>query len=157
MTIGLYIVTAVLLCLSLAKSREKTARALKKAWSSFEGILPQLINIMLMMGFALAVLNKSTISKFLGPESGLVGMSIAAVVGSIILIPAFIAFPMAASIMEAGAGYGQTAMFLTTLMMVGVVTIPLESMYFGMRLTIWRNSLAFVYAFIASLIMGAIL
>ena len=156
-TIALYVGTFALLCLSFARDRRKTVLALKKAWDAFENILPQLISIMLLVGFTLAVLDKSTISRLIGAESGLAGMAIAAGIGSITLIPSFIAFPLAASLLAAGAGYGQIAMLLTTLMMVGVVTIPLEITYFGKRLAIWRNALAFVYSVIASLILGAIL
>ena len=56
-------------------------------------------------------------------------MVIAAVVGCITLIPGFVAFPLAASLVKAGAGYGQIAMFVSTLMMVGVATFPLEDVY----------------------------
>ena len=48
-------------------------------------------------------------------------------------------------------------MFLTTLMMVGIVTLPLEATYFGKRLAIQRNLLAFLYAVISSLLLGGLL
>ena len=48
-------------------------------------------------------------------------------------------------------------MFVTTLMMVGVVTLPLEITYFGKRLAIKRNLLAFAYAVVSSFIIGAVL
>ena len=127
------------------------------AWKSFENILPQFLAILLLIGFILAVLDEATISKLLGKESGVIGLGIAAIIGSITLIPGFIAFPLAASLLAAGAGYGQIAMFLTTLMMVGVVTLPLEIAYFGKRLAVMRNALGFVYAVLASLLLGYIL
>ena len=153
----LYAGTAALLGVSFVKSREKTILALKKAWKSFENILPQFLAILLLIGFILAVLDEATISKLLGKESGMVGMAIAAVIGSITLIPGFIAFPLAASLLAAGAGYGQIAMFLTTLMMVGIVTLPLEVTYFGKRLAVMRNALGLAYAVLASFLLGYIL
>ncbi len=84
-------------------------------------------------------------------------MALAAVLGSIVLIPGFVAFPLAASLLAAGAGYGQIAMLLTTLMMVGIVTLPLEAQYFGKRLAVERNALAFAYAVLSSCILGGIL
>lgn len=131
--------------------------ALKKAWKSFENILPQFLSILLLIGFILAVLDEATISRLLGKESGLLGMTLAAVIGSITLIPGFIAFPLAASLLAAGAGYGQIAMFLTTLMMVGVVTLPLEITYFGKRLAMMRNALGLGFAIFASLLLGYVL
>ncbi len=156
-TIAMYAITAVLLGFSFRKSKRRTYQALKKAWEAFENILPQFLSILLLIGFILAVLDESTISRLLGAESGIMGMAIAAVIGSITLVPGFIAFPLAASLLAAGAGYGQIAMFLTTLMMVGVVTIPLEITYFGKRLAIERNVLAFIYAVVASCILGVML
>ncbi len=156
-TAALYLITFLLLTLSFSKDRKKTVQALKKAWKSFEGILPQFLSILILVGLMLAVLDESVISRLLGAESGLVGMAIAAITGSVTLIPGFIAFPLAASLLAAGAGYGQIAMFLTTLMMVGIVTLPLEATYFGKRLAIQRNLLAFLYAVISSLLLGGLL
>lgn len=156
-TAALYLFTAVLLFLSFRKDRQKTRQALKKAWKSFENILPQFLSILVLIGIMLAVLDRETITRLLGAESGAAGMAVAALVGSVTLIPGFIAFPLAASLLSSGAGYGQTAMFLTTLMMVGLVTLPLETTFFGRRLAIMRNALAFVYAVISSVILGVLL
>ena len=153
----LYAGTALLLGVSFAKSRQKTWLALKRAWKSFENILPQFLSILVLIGIILAVLDEATISRLLGAESGLLGMGIAAVIGSVTLIPGFIAFPLAASLLAAGAGYGQIALFLSTLMMVCLVTPPLEITYFGRRLAIERNLLAFIYAVVSSFILGALL
>lgn len=156
-TIVLYVGTILLLGLSYFKSKQKTFQALKKGCKAFENILPQFLSILLLIGFILAVLDEATITRLLGADSGIMGMAIAAIIGSITLIPGFIAFPLAASLLAAGAGYGQIAMFLTTLMMVGVVTLPLETTYFGKRLAVERNILSFIYAVAASFVLGAIL
>ena len=156
-TVALYFVTLLLLALSFRKNRQKTRQALKKAWKSFEGILPQFLTILIIVGLMLAVLDREFITGLLGAESGAAGMAIAAVAGSVTLIPGFIAFPLAASLLSSGAGYGQTAMFLTTLMMVGLVTLPLESTFLGKRLAALRNVLAFFYAVVSSIILGFLL
>lgn len=157
LTILLYGAAAALLALSFLKSREKTKLALKNAWKSFENILPQFLAVLMIIGMLLAVLDAGTISRLLGAESGAAGMAIAAVIGSITLIPGFVAFPLAASLLQAGAGYGQITMFVTTLMMVGVVTLPVESKYFGRKTAVRRNLLALVYAVCISLLIGGII
>lgn len=153
----LYTGTALLLGWSFCKNRRKTQQALQKSWKAFETLLPQFLSLLLLIGFILALIDTAMVSRLIGKESGLTGMIIAAVIGSLTLIPGFIAFPLAASLLAAGAGNGQIAMFLTTLMMVGVVTLPLEITYFGKRLAIERNVLAFVYASISSFILEALL
>jgi len=87
MTVALYLIAVAALAVSLFKSREKTLLALKKAWKSFENILPQFLSILIIIGIMLAVLKPEQISKLLGNESGWYGVVIAAVIGSITLIP----------------------------------------------------------------------
>ncbi|PNE23457.1 permease [Mesotoga sp. Brook.08.YT.4.2.5.1] len=153
----IYAVTGLLLLVSLIKSRKKTLLALKKAWISFERILPELIAIMLFVGLLIALLNPETISQLLGESSGVWGLMIASIVGSITLIPGFVAFPTAAILVDNGAGITQIALFISTLMMVGVATFPVEKKYFGSRLTIIRNVMAFGFSFIVAGLMGMIL
>jgi len=156
-TFVIYILVGCLLCLSFVKDKDKTHRALKKAWKSFENIMPQFLSILLIIGIMLAVLDPQTIYMLLGKDSGLRGMTIAAVIGSITLIPGFVAFPLAAALLKAGAGYGQITMFITTLMMVGVVTLPVEIQFFGRATAIKRNVLALVFAVVISFVIGGII
>jgi uncharacterized membrane protein YraQ (UPF0718 family) len=156
-TIILYIVAAILLLLSFIKDRRKTKAALKKAWKAFENILPQFLAILLIIGMALSVLNAQTISNLIGKESGWLGVIALALLGAVTLVPAFIAFPLAASLLQNGAGYTQIAVFVSTLMMVGVVTMPLEIKYFGKKATLLRNGLAFIFSFGIAAVIGAVL
>lgn len=157
MTVALYLIAVAALAVSLFKSREKTLLALKKAWKSFENILPQFLSILIIIGIMLAVLTPEQISKLLGNESGWYGVVIAAVIGSITLIPGFVAFPLAAALLENGAGYMQIAAFVSTLMMVGIVTLPAEINYFGKKATIIRNAAAFGFSFVVAMVMGVVL
>jgi uncharacterized membrane protein YraQ (UPF0718 family) len=156
-SIILYSLTAVLLAVSFFKDRRKTLQALKKAWKSFENILPQFLAVLLLIGFMLAVLTPEMISGVLGRESGWLGMLLAAAIGSITLIPAFIAFPLAAALLRSGAGIPQIAVFISTLMMVGIVTLPVEMNYFGKRAALTRNGLALVFSILVALAVGGIL
>lgn len=151
-----YGLAIILLLLSFIKDKKKTKMALKKAWKAFENILPEFLVVILLVGFLLAVLNPETISKIIGSESGWFGVILAAIIGSITLIPGFVAFPTAAILVENGAGYMQIAAFVSTLMMVGVITIPVEIKYFGKKISILRNVLAFFFSFIVALIIGLV-
>ena len=51
----------------------------------------------------------------------------------------------------------QIAVFISTLMMVGVVTIPIEIKYFGKKATFIRNGMAFVFSFIVAIVIGVVL
>lgn len=152
-----YIIAGVALGISWFTSREKTIQALKKAWKSFENILPQFLSILLIIGVVLSLLNPSQISQLIGSESGWLGVLLASIIGSITLLPGFIAFPLSAALLKNGAGYMQIAAFISTLMMVGIITIPLEIKYFGKKAAYLRNGLAFLFSLFVALIMGVIL
>ena len=152
----LYGITILLLAVSFFKDKKKTKMSLKKAWKAFENILPEFLVVILLVGVLLAVLNPQVISKIIGADSGWMGVTLAALVGSITLIPGFVAFPMAAMLLQGGAGYMQIGAFISTLMMVGVVTMPVEMKYFGRKLTILRNVLAFVFSFAVAFVIGVV-
>jgi uncharacterized membrane protein YraQ (UPF0718 family) len=153
----LYAITAVLLLLSFLKDKNKTRLSLKKAWKAFENILPQFLSILIIIGVMLAVLSPEVIASLIGKQSGWFGMIIAAAIGSITLIPGFIAFPLASALLKSGAGFMQIAVFISTLMMVGIVTLPVEIKYFGKKAAILRNALAFTFSFVVALVIGVVL
>ena len=153
----LYALAGAGLAVSFFKDRQKTKMALKKAWKAFENILPQFLAILVIIGLALAILSPETITRLLGASSGIWGVLVASLIGSITLIPGFVAFPLAAALLKSGAGYMQIAAFVSTLMMVGVVTMPLEIKTFGKRATLVRNISAYGFSLVAALVIGVIL
>ncbi|WP_273322152.1 permease [Vallitalea guaymasensis] len=152
----MYLVAVTLLIISYYKDKKKTKKALKKAWKSFNNILPQFLGVILFVGILLSIFDAEFISKIIGARSGWIGVIASAVVGAVTLIPGFVAFPTAAMLLESGAGYMQIGAFISALMMVGVITAPVEIKYFGKKLTIIRNILAFVFCFIVAYIIGKV-
>lgn len=154
---AIYLIAIVLLIVSFVKSKGKTKKALLKAWNSLKNILPMLLGIILLVGLMLSILDANLISKIIGNESGFYGVMLASVVGSITLIPGFIAFPTAALLLNGGAGYVQIAAFVQTLMMVGILTLPMEIKYFNKKVAILRNILSFVLSIGVAYLIGLIL
>lgn len=152
----IYAFTFICLILSVVKDKQKTKKALKKALKSFENILPQFIGIILLVGILLAFFDEEVISSLIGTDSGILGVFASLIIGSVTLIPGFVAFPTAALLLDNGAGITQIAAFVSSLMMVGFVTIPLEMEYFNKKLTIARNVGALVFSLFVALMIGAI-
>lgn len=142
--IYLYSLAFLSLIVSYLKDRENTKKALIKAWKSFSGLLPDVLSIMMFVGIILAVLSPETISKLIGSKSGFFGVILSLALGSIALIPSFITFPLGAALLHNGAGYPQIAALVSTLMAVGVVTLPMEIKYFNRFTAILRNAFALV-------------
>lgn len=150
----LYVAAVGGLLISFLKDKAKTKKALMKAWKSFMNLLPDFAGILALVGLVLTLLSPDTISQLLGSQSGLLGMIVAAVVGAITLIPGFISFPLAYTLLQKGAGVVQVGVFVSTLMMVGFVTMPLEKKHFGAKATYLRNGLSFAYSFVVALLLG---
>lgn len=147
----------VCLFISRLKNKEKTINSLKVALKFFRSMALLVFMTIWAIGFLIAFLPPEIISKTVGPEAGFKGVILAALFGAIVLIQAFIAFPLAGSLLRQGASVSAIAAFVTTLVMVGVVTAPLEAKFFGKKFTFWRNFLSFLFALIIAFIMGEVL
>lgn len=147
----------VALLLSFRKDKTKTLTSIKAAKNMMKGMVSDIIGILLLIGLLLSLLPASLIESTIGAQSGILAVFVSALVGTITLIPAFVAFPLIGSLKASGAGVMTLTAFLTTLTMVGFVTMPLEIKSFGKKFAIVRNSLSFVFAILIALVMGVVL
>ncbi len=155
-TVILYGVAAAAAAASFAADRKRTMQALRKSKAAILNILPEFAVVLGLVGIMLTFLSPDVIRRFIGTESGVLGLLAASIIGSVTLIPGFVAFPLAASLLARGAGPTQIALFVSTLMMVGIVTYPLERRYFGRREALLRNGIAYVYSFIVAFVVGMV-
>lgn len=151
------LIALIWLLFSIVRSKSNTRKSLKIAFKTFLRILPIIIIIVVFIGFLLGFLPPEIISEVVGEQAGFLGIMVTAILGSILFIPALISFPLAASLLKGGASIMSVAAFITTLTMVGIVTLPLELREMGKKITIFRNVFSFVFAIIIALIMGAVL
>lgn len=150
----LYALALGALVISASKDRNKTKRAVLKGLKALNNILPLFITVLVIFSIVLSLFDEALMSRILGEDSGIFGTVGAALVGSITLIPGFIAFPVASELLRNGAGIIPVATFISTLMMVGVVTFPMEIKYLGKQAALIRNSLAFGFSFPAALFVS---
>ena len=151
--------TFVIICLlvSTIKNRSKTLESLKIGLSSMFKILPTVFSIILLIGLLLTFIPKELITKIIGDKSGVSGTFAAALLGTVLHIPAIVAFPLGASLIEGGASISSVAAFITTLTMMGFVTLPLEIKEMGKKFALLRNGFSFLIAIIIALIIGVLL
>ncbi|NOY60731.1 MAG: permease [Calditrichaeota bacterium] len=145
------------LVLSFVKDKQKTKQAVKIAVKMFINILPTLLLIVVLVGLLLGFVPHAIISKFMGDQSGIVGIFVSALLGAILYIPSIVAFPLAASFLKAGASITTVAIFITTLTMIGFVTLPLEIKELGKKIALLRNGVSILLAILIGVIIGAIL
>ncbi len=152
----LYIVTAACVVASLAASPPKTWAALQLAAKRLANILPAFGLMLALFAVGITLVPPELIRRLLGTESGPAGLALAALAGSVTLMPGFIAFPLSGALLRQGVPYMVLAAFTTTLMMVGVLTYPLERQYFGRAVTILRNLIGLAIALLVALVMGLV-
>ncbi len=150
----LYIVTGLVVLFSFIVNREKTLKAVKIAVKRFANILPAFLIMLILISIVLFLVPDKVISDYLGVNNKFVGVLIASFFGSITLMPGFIAFPLCGILLKKGVLYMVLAAFTTTLMMVGVLTYPIEKEYFGIRVTIIRNVISLFIALVVAVMIG---
>lgn len=153
----LYGITLLLLLISFIKDKSKTKKALLKGYKSFIKLLPTLIPMMLFIGISLTILNPEIISKLIGSQSGILGIVLGLVIGSITFLPSFVAFPLGANLLAHGGGYPQIAGFVSSLMAVGFASFPIEIKYFNKKTAILRNGLGLAASIIFVIIMWSVM
>jgi uncharacterized membrane protein YraQ (UPF0718 family) len=147
---------AVCLVLSLVKDRDKTRISMAVASNAAKRMTPSVLAIIAVIGLIVGFIPPRWIAVTIGAESGFLGVLIAGALGSILFIPALIAFPLAKSLLEMGAGMMSTAAFITTLTMVGFVFLPLEIKELGKRFALLRNGFSLAAAMVIAVIVGLV-
>ena len=156
-SIILYSLAIILLIVSFIKDKGKTKKAIILGLKSFENILPQFLCIIITVGILLSFFNTDTISKILGNSSGFWGIILADIIGLITMMPTFVAFSLGNTLLLNGAGYSQVGALVSSLVLIGLMTFPLEAKYIGKRAAFLRNLIAFLFSIIVGIILGRIM
>ncbi len=150
----LSILTVLCLIASLIANRQKTWKGIKKGITMFINLLPVLLLMLALISVVLFLIPNDTLIKYMGEGSGVKGWITAALLGSVALIPGFIAYPLCGILIDNGVAYSVIAVFITTLMMTGFLTLPVEAKFFGWKVSVIRNLVSLAAALFIGLIMG---
>lgn len=149
-----FYVTGILLLLSFLFDRSKTKKALFMAYKRFIFISPSFLAMLIFVSIILFIFPQEKIIMYLSYGNYTVNIILAALVGSITVMPGFVAFPLAGILKNSGISFTIIAAFTTTLMMVGTLTFPVEATYLGKKVALVRNTISFVIALIIALLIG---
>ena len=149
-----FYVTGILLLLSFLFDCSKTIKALFIAYKRFIFISPSFLAMLIFVSILLFIFPQEKIIMYLSYGNYTVNIILAALVGSITVMPGFGAFPLAGILKNSGISFTIIAAFTTTLMMVGTLTFPVEATYLGKKVTLIRNAISFIIALIIALLIG---
>jgi len=110
--------------------------------------------VIILISIVLYLFPEAFIAKYLGSGNTFIGVLLAGILGSITLMPGFITYPLCGILLKKGVSYMVLSTFTTTLMMVGVITYPVEKEYFGSRVTILRNTIGLLIALCVAIATG---
>ena len=151
------ILTAILTLVSFLFDKKKTWKGIKKGAKQFINILPALLSVIILISIVLYFVSDKVLMDYLGANAGIGAYFSAAILGAVAILPGFIAYPLAGILVKSGVSLSVIAVFITTLKMVGLLTLPIEKKYFGLKVSLMRNALSFVGALIVGIIMALIL
>ena len=129
-------------------------RAIKITARRFVNILPAFLIMLILISIVLFLVPDKTIVKYLGSDNKFLAVLFASFFGSITLMPGFIVFPLCGILLKKAVPYMVLSAFTTTLMMVGVLTYPVEKEYFGIKVTILRNTISLLIALVVAVMTG---
>jgi len=142
---------------SLAKSRPQTRQCLKVARQSLLKVMPLLVAVFGLVGLFEVYCPPQLIEQWLGASSGLTALLVGGLAGAIAIGPPLAAFPLAGSLLAAGAWPPAIAAFIVAWISVGLISLPFEMSVFGTRFALARNGLTFLAALLIGLGIGGLL
>ncbi|MHB9149217.1 MAG: permease [Thermoleophilia bacterium] len=136
------------------RSAGKVRQATAVARSGLLGMLPTFLAVFGLVGLFQVFVPPSLVERWLGAGGGPFSLLVGALLGSVAAGPPAGAFPIAGSLIQAGAWMPAVAAFIVSWVLVGVVSLPFEGRVFGWRYALTRNGLSFLFAMLIGLAMG---
>ncbi len=147
-------ITATLIIISFFTNKNKTFKALKIAYNRLIKISIPFLFVIIFVSITLYLLPTNIITTYLSQDNQFFAVIIAALIGSITMMPGFIAFPLSGILKGNGVPFMVISAFTTTLMMVGILTFPVEKKFFGTKVAVTRNLVSFFIAITIAIITG---
>lgn len=107
----------------------------QSTWQATIEFLPLFIAILIIIGFADALLPRDLIASWLGGGTGMRGVMIGTAVGAMTPGGPFVSFPLAATLYKSGAGTGPMVAYIVSWGLLSVSRLPMELAIVGPRLT----------------------
>ncbi|MFP4547566.1 MAG: hypothetical protein ACLFQM_05495 [Fidelibacterota bacterium] len=150
------LLTIIITLISYFADPQKTRQALSLSIKKIKKIFPTFMWMLILMAVVLYFISEEEIRKFLSNDNMYYSLILALSTGSVAMLPGFIAFPLCGILLDQGVSYMILSGFTSTLMMVGIVTFPVEVEYIGVKLGIVRNLLSLIIAVIVALVTGLV-
>ena len=148
-TLIMALLAIILLFAGYSKGGGEHVTGLKYALKITIQILPLLIFAFIVAGMVQVLIPRELISKWIGEGSGLRGIFIGTLAGSLTPGGPYVSLPLAAGFLKSGAGLGTMVAFVTAWSLWAVSRLPLEIGILGWKFTLIRLACVFFFPPIA--------
>lgn len=119
----------------------------------FANVLPKVIAGCLIGSFVARLLPREVVTRWIGAESGFLGLVIGSLLGAFLPGGPVTIYPVAAAFVVVGADAGATVAFITSWTMLGYTrALVWEIPFFGLDFVVWRILLSAPLPIIAGLL-----
>ena len=133
--------------------RDRFLEILISDFSLFLDILPKVLAACLIAAFVAVLMPRAAVQRWVGAESGMLGILIATLAGVICPGGPITIFPVAAAFVAIGADVGAAIAFITSWTLLGYSRILVwELPFFGGEFVIWRVIISIPLPVIAGLL-----
>jgi uncharacterized membrane protein YraQ (UPF0718 family) len=124
----------------------------------FVDILPKVLAACLIAAFVAVLMPRAAVQRWVGAESGILGILIATLAGTICPGGPITIFPIAAAFVAIGADVGAAIAFITSWTLLGYARILVwELPFFGGEFVLWRTLISIPLPIVAGLLTRFVL
>lgn len=113
-------------------------KSLESAKSSFLQMITVLPPIMILLGLIDVWVPRETLMKYMGDKSGILGVILAIVIGSIAAGPMYAAFPFTTVLIKKGVKFSNIIIFMNAWCVTKIPTLLFETSSLGYKFTLVR-------------------
>jgi len=151
-TVIMGLLAIILVSVGYYKGGGEHVLGLKSAMNMTIQILPLVIFAFIVASMVQVLIPHEFLSKWIGKGSGIRGILIGTVAGSLVTGGPYVSLPIAAGLLRSGASIGTTVAFLTGWSLWAVGRLPIEVGVMGWKFTLIRLVSTFFFPPIAGLI-----
>ena len=156
LNIIVYAIALILAAAAYLKGEQRHVLGITEAGKTLLHVLPTFIGAFLIAGYMRVLLPEETARQWLGAESGLKGILVGYLGGTLTFGGPFISFPIAASLYQAGAGVLTVTTYITAWALWGGGIIFYEFSILGPRLFAIRMVSSICFPLLAGVIAAAL-
>ncbi|MBN2406183.1 MAG: permease [Elusimicrobia bacterium] len=151
-TIIMGVIAVLLFIFAAARGSGEQITAVRNAARLMLDITPMLVFAMLIAGLVQVLIPREALTAWIGSGAGFRGILLGSLAGTLTPGGPYVNMPIAAALLNAGAGAGTMVAFISSWSLLSLSRLPIEVGILGWRFTLLRIACVFFFPPIAGLL-----